>query len=247
MRATSRPTATPLRAQDFAAGTSMASGLGVSRATKHYQLRYLYTEGLVVIGVVRLRKVPAKDSLVDLRTKFLPAEVLRYLCELHCMRSSSSVLRHQRHHPAGLPCSACVSQLHEQVPGLPLATCHTVQCKSLPLAFTIVALHVARHDTSLFVRFATCYSSLCLYVFVAHQFVHYGRQAARPTTSALVSIMMLGNNPMSLLARAVQERDKNCATFAVRHKQALDNCGHLLFVNRDCSAVAKHKYYGSFE
>lgn len=62
---------------------SMVSRVGVSRATKHIQLRILYIQDLVVYGTVRLKKVSTKDNLADLHTTCLPFERRRYLCELH--------------------------------------------------------------------------------------------------------------------------------------------------------------------
>lgn len=47
---------------DSTASKSMASRLGVSRATKHIQLRFLYSQDLVSTGVVRLRKVDTKQQ-----------------------------------------------------------------------------------------------------------------------------------------------------------------------------------------
>lgn len=51
-------------AMDATSGKSMASRLRVSRATKHIQLPFLYTQDLVAAGVVRLRKVPTRDTLL---------------------------------------------------------------------------------------------------------------------------------------------------------------------------------------
>lgn len=59
---------------DSITGKAMVSGLGVSRATKHTQLRLLYIQGLVSAGYVGLRKVAAKDKLAGLSTKSLPAK-----------------------------------------------------------------------------------------------------------------------------------------------------------------------------
>lgn len=50
----------------------MASRLGVSRATTYIQLRFWHAQDLVSTGVVRLWKVPAKDNLAHLHTKFRP-------------------------------------------------------------------------------------------------------------------------------------------------------------------------------
>lgn len=66
--------------------------------------------------------------------------------------------------------------------------------------------------------------------------------ASRPATSSVPSSMELGNNPMSLLAHAVQAREKICTAFAARRKQAQDHYVHLILVDRDCSGAAKKKY-----
>lgn len=72
---------------DCAAGKSMTPRLGVSRATKHIQLRFLYSQALVSVGVARMRKVPTKDNIAGLHTKFPLVERQRYLCELHYTQS----------------------------------------------------------------------------------------------------------------------------------------------------------------
>lgn len=74
---------------DATAGKSMASRLGVGRATKHALLRQLYAQDLVSTGVARWRNVPTKDNLLDLQTKGLPLERLRFLCGLHCLQSTT--------------------------------------------------------------------------------------------------------------------------------------------------------------
>lgn len=47
------------------AGESMASRLGVSRATTHIQPCVLYTQDLVASGVLRHRTLDTKDNLAD--------------------------------------------------------------------------------------------------------------------------------------------------------------------------------------
>lgn len=94
---------------------------------------------------------------------------------------------------------------------------------------------------ALCVRNVKGYSDLCHCTLVCAAIFHYDREASRPANSSLVNMMKLGSNPMSLLAYAVQERNKICGTFAARRKQAQENYVHILLVNRDCSAVAKEK------
>lgn len=64
---------------DSTTGKSIASRLGLSGATKHIQLRFLYVQHLVSSSVVRLRKEPTKDKLADLHTKYLSLGRTRHL------------------------------------------------------------------------------------------------------------------------------------------------------------------------
>lgn len=73
---------------DMESRKSMASRLGVSRATKHMQLCFVYVQDLVASGVVRLRKIRTKDNLADPHTKYLSLHRGRYLAEVHHLRTS---------------------------------------------------------------------------------------------------------------------------------------------------------------
>lgn len=64
----------PTIATDSTAGKSMASRIGVSRVTKHIQLRLLYVQDLLAQGIVRLKKVDTAETLADLHTKYLPVD-----------------------------------------------------------------------------------------------------------------------------------------------------------------------------
>lgn len=68
---------------DSTAGKSMASRVGVSKATKHIQLRYLYIQDLVAAGAARLGNVVTKRNLADLHAKFLAVDRMRCLGERH--------------------------------------------------------------------------------------------------------------------------------------------------------------------
>lgn len=75
-------------ATDSIAGKSMASRVGVSRASTHILLRYFYVQGLGATGVVRLREVNTKLNLADLHTKYWSVHCTRYLSALHRLKSS---------------------------------------------------------------------------------------------------------------------------------------------------------------
>lgn len=77
--------------------------------------------------------------------------------------------------------------------------------------------------------------------------IYCSRLASCLTTSALPNSMKFGNDPMSRLAHAVQERDKVCTTFTTRRKQAQNHYDHLMLANCDCSDAAKKKYYQSLQ
>lgn len=55
-------------------GKSMATRIGVSKATKHIQLRLLCMQDMVAQGIVRLKRVGTKENLADVHTKYLPAD-----------------------------------------------------------------------------------------------------------------------------------------------------------------------------
>jgi hypothetical protein len=61
---------------DSTAGKSMASRHGLSRKTKHVQLRYLYVQELILSGQVKLKKVPGINNPSDLFTKYVSKDTL---------------------------------------------------------------------------------------------------------------------------------------------------------------------------
>lgn len=72
----------------FTASKSMASRIGVSRATRPIPLRYLYIQDLVSAGVARLQKVPTKRERCGPTHQFRPMDSVRYFCELQHLRSA---------------------------------------------------------------------------------------------------------------------------------------------------------------
>ena len=69
---------------DSAAGKSMATRFGISKKTKHVELRFLYVQELEAKGILRLRKVGTEVHCADVLTKYLSSELLvshlRKLC-----------------------------------------------------------------------------------------------------------------------------------------------------------------------
>ena len=63
---------------DSSAGKSMARQ-GVPKRAKHIELKFMFIQGLIQGGVVSLHKIPTKDSPADILTKYVTAEVLRWL------------------------------------------------------------------------------------------------------------------------------------------------------------------------
>ena len=64
---------------DSSAGKSMASRQGVSKRAKHIELKFMFIQNLIQGGVVSLHKIPTKDNPADILTKYVAAEVLRWL------------------------------------------------------------------------------------------------------------------------------------------------------------------------
>ena len=64
---------------DSSAGKSMASRQGVSKRAKHIELKFMFIQNLIQGGVVSLHKIPTKDNPADILTKYVTAEVLRWL------------------------------------------------------------------------------------------------------------------------------------------------------------------------
>ena len=64
---------------DSSAGKSMATRQGVSKRAKHIELKFMFIQNLIQGGVVSLHKIPGKDNPADILTKYVTAEVLRWL------------------------------------------------------------------------------------------------------------------------------------------------------------------------
>ena len=62
---------------DSTAGKSMASRRGLSRKTKHVQLRFLFVQELVLSGQIRLKKVLGTNNPSDIFTKYLIEDTLQ--------------------------------------------------------------------------------------------------------------------------------------------------------------------------
>ena len=56
---------------DSSAGKSIATRLGVSKKTRHIDLKFLYMQQLVQQGLVRMQKVAGTSNPADLMTKIL--------------------------------------------------------------------------------------------------------------------------------------------------------------------------------
>jgi hypothetical protein len=61
---------------DSTAGKSMASRHGLSKKTKHIQLRFLYTQELILSGLVKIKKVPGTFNPADVFTKYVNKDTL---------------------------------------------------------------------------------------------------------------------------------------------------------------------------
>eukprot|EP00438_Fugacium_kawagutii_P020509 Skav212686 [mRNA] locus=scaffold1930:133681:135171:+ [translate_table: standard] len=64
---------------DSSAGKSMASRQGVSKKAKYIELKFMFIQNLVQAGIVSIHKIPGKDNPSDILTKYITAEVLRWL------------------------------------------------------------------------------------------------------------------------------------------------------------------------
>ena len=64
---------------DSTAGKSMATRQGVSKRAKHIELKFMFIQQLVQDGIISIHKVPTKDNLADILTKYTTREVLQWL------------------------------------------------------------------------------------------------------------------------------------------------------------------------
>ena len=58
---------------DSSSGKALASKLGLTRKSKHVQLRYLFMQDLVANGQLKLSKIPTDKNPADVLTKYLSA------------------------------------------------------------------------------------------------------------------------------------------------------------------------------
>ena len=64
---------------DSSSGKALASKLGLTRKSKHVQLRFLFTQDLVASGQPKLSRVPSERNPADVLTKYLQASTLHKL------------------------------------------------------------------------------------------------------------------------------------------------------------------------
>ena len=57
----------------------MATRQGVSKRAKHIELKFMFIQQLVQDGIISIHKVPTKDNLADILTKYTTREVLQWL------------------------------------------------------------------------------------------------------------------------------------------------------------------------
>ena len=64
---------------DSTAGKSMATRFGTGKKTKHVELRFLYVQNLVQMGLLRMAKIDGTRKPADLMTKYVATDVLQRL------------------------------------------------------------------------------------------------------------------------------------------------------------------------
>ena len=64
---------------DSSSGKALASRLGLTRKSKHVQLRFLFMQDLVASGQLKPSKVPSERNPADVLTKYLQASTLHKL------------------------------------------------------------------------------------------------------------------------------------------------------------------------
>ena len=63
---------------DSTSAKAIATRVGVTKLTKHIQLRFLYMRDLVANNVVKIKKVGTKENSADVMTKNVATAVLHY-------------------------------------------------------------------------------------------------------------------------------------------------------------------------
>ena len=64
---------------DSTAGRSMATRFGTGKKTKYVELRFLYVQNLVQMGLLRMAKIEGVRNPADLMTKYVATDVLQRL------------------------------------------------------------------------------------------------------------------------------------------------------------------------
>ena len=64
---------------DSSSGKALASKLGLTRKSKHVQLRFLFMQDLVASGQLKLSKIPSERNPADVLTKYMQASTLHKL------------------------------------------------------------------------------------------------------------------------------------------------------------------------
>ena len=64
---------------DSTAGESMATRFGAGKKTKHVELRFLYVQNLVQMGLLKMAKIDGTRNPADLMTKYVATDVLQRL------------------------------------------------------------------------------------------------------------------------------------------------------------------------
>ena len=59
---------------DSTAGKSMATRFGTGKKTKHVELRFLYMQNLVQMGLLKMAKIHGQQNPADLMTKYVATE-----------------------------------------------------------------------------------------------------------------------------------------------------------------------------
>ena len=64
---------------DSTAGMSMATRFGTGKKTKHVELRFLYVQNLLQMGLLRMAKIDSTRNPADLMTKYVGTDALQRL------------------------------------------------------------------------------------------------------------------------------------------------------------------------
>ena len=63
---------------DSTSARAIATRMGVSKLTRHIQLRHLYMQDLVANNIIKIKKVGTKFNAADILTKVVPTAVLQF-------------------------------------------------------------------------------------------------------------------------------------------------------------------------